>query len=157
MFPMGSLSIFKLGWSLVAHFINSPRGHKSLGNVVQVYSNSPPSFSSTLFRYKLPATTLFFCLLWAAPVRALFGVGFQAFLKNQYGATIATQLIRSDLGTNGSFGGNVFPDPIKIFRDPVILVHGLNSNASGMHELRDFLHKGGYGMFPCKRISYRFL
>ncbi|KAI6183792.1 Lipase domain containing protein [Aphelenchoides bicaudatus] len=101
-----------------------------------------------------PVTAFVTTLLLAGAVNGLFQTGFQSFLNENYGATVAKQLIRSDLGSNGSFGGNVVSEQLRVYRIPLILVHGLNGNASSLSSHFDYFTRKGYGLSELYATSY---
>ncbi|KAI6175109.1 LIPaSe related [Aphelenchoides fujianensis] len=99
-------------------------------------------------------TAVFVVLLAGSLVQATFTDGFLSYVSRQYGAQASSQLARKDLGVNGSYGGNVFSFPIRILRNPVILVHGLNADAGALIPVRNFLTKRGYGFNEIYATSY---
>ncbi|KAI6216323.1 Lipase domain containing protein [Aphelenchoides fujianensis] len=99
-------------------------------------------------------TALFVVLLAGSLAQATFTDGFLSYVSRQYGAQASSQLARKDLGVNGSYGGNAFSFPIRILRNPVILVHGLNADAGALIPVRNFLNKRGYGFNELYATSY---
>ncbi|KAI6183794.1 LIPaSe related [Aphelenchoides bicaudatus] len=83
-------------------------------------------------------------LLLSQLTDATFSKGFQNFLTYYYGQAVAQNLTRLDLGADGSFGGGSSSLYLSLKRDPVVVVHGLNTAAGGMKNVSDFFIKYGY-------------
>ncbi|KAI6172415.1 Lipase EstA/Esterase EstB family-containing protein [Aphelenchoides besseyi] len=98
---------------------------------------------------EMAVRTAFVLFLFVTIVQGTLTDGFLSYITRQYGSQAANQLARKDLGVNGSYGGNLFSFPIRILRDPVILIHGLNADAGATIPVRDFFIK--------KRIRLRML
>ncbi|KAI6228555.1 LIPaSe related [Aphelenchoides besseyi] len=102
----------------------------------------------------MAARTAFALFLFVTVVQGTLTDGFLSYITRQYGSQAASQLARKDLGVNGSYGGNLFSFPIRILRDPVILIHGLNADAGATIGVRDFFINKGYGYNEIYATSY---
>lgn len=87
-------------------------------------------------------------------VDATFSEGFQQFLQKEYGHEVAETLIRPDLGVNGSFGGGPSSVSMKLKRDPVVIVHGINSNCGIHKNFSDFAVARGFEEGSLFAMSY---
>ncbi|KAI6194773.1 hypothetical protein M3Y96_01160700 [Aphelenchoides besseyi] len=103
---------------------------------------------------EMAVRTAFVLFLFVTIVQGTLTDGFLSYITRQYGSQAANQLARKDLGVNGSYGGNLFSFPIRILRDPVILIHGLNADAGATIPVRDFFIKKGYGYNEIYATSY---
>ncbi|KAI6216919.1 Lipase domain containing protein [Aphelenchoides fujianensis] len=75
---------------------------------------------------------------------ARFSAGFHRFLTLQYGAKVAEQMERMDLGSNRAFGGGNSSVLMVLTHDPIVLVHGDIQTAANVLQNAQFFESHGF-------------
>ena len=93
-----------------------------------------------------------FLLLSVQQISTEFSPDFRAFIHNNFGVGIVTQLERRDLGADASFGGKI-SDEETLTHQAVIIVHGITNKVTRFNASSSILNTSAFRLQSPKNDS----